>query len=257
MLWIPASRTTRFPRKASSRPVSAHLITLLEHQTSSLLFTGSARGSGGPAGDSSVSVVADLASRPYGDGLTSSVPLFRNCHSRGVDSCPRCSEDQNEAAVSAQRAQTGQETWVSLAHEHPRRTRRGPVSPPKGARSAVRVISRLSGREDFARLRAEGTRSRNGPIRLVSRANGTDTTRIAFAIPQRVGNAVQRNRTRRRIRAVLHELERDNPESMPSGDHLIRVTAPIDDWSHAKLRHTMSVLFTPAAISAAAPSEGS
>lgn len=108
------------------------------------------------------------------------------------------------------------------------------------------MIDRLAGRADFARLRAEGVRHGRGPIRLVSRYSETDSTRIAFAIPRKVGNAVMRNRSRRRIRAVLQELHQEDPSFPARGDHLIRVTAPIDDWSHATLRLTMSELLRPA-----------
>ena len=107
------------------------------------------------------------------------------------------------------------------------------------------MIGRLSGRADFARVRAEGVRHGRGPIRLVSRFDPTTkNARIAFAIPRSVGNAVVRNRIRRRIRAVLQDLHREEPAFPARGDHLIRVMAPIDDWSHATLRHTMSTLLT-------------
>ncbi|MEQ8841550.1 MAG: ribonuclease P protein component [Acidimicrobiales bacterium] len=105
------------------------------------------------------------------------------------------------------------------------------------------MIGRLAGRGAFARLRNEGTRHGRGPIRLVSRSDETASqAHIAFAIPRTVGNAVARNRIRRRIRAVLQELHRENPAVPARGEHLIRVSAPIDDWSHTTLRHTMSRL---------------
>lgn len=183
---------------------------------------------------------------PYRDGLTSSVPICRNHHSRGANSCPRYPEDHNEAALSAQRAQAGEETWIPFAHEHPWRTCRHPFPSPEGSRPAVGMIERLSGRADFARVRAEGVRHGRGPIRLVSRFEPTaPVSRFAFAIPRSVGNAVVRNRTRRRIRAVLQDLHREDPRFPARGDHLIRVTAPIDDWSHATLRHAMTDLLAP------------
>ncbi|RZV40788.1 MAG: hypothetical protein EX269_17195 [Acidimicrobiales bacterium] len=122
------------------------------------------------------------------------------------------------------------------------------------------MIERLTGRADFARLRAEGVRHGRGPIRLVSRFDTTTVpdhtgtnARFAFAIPRSVGNAVVRNRIRRRIRAVLEDLHRVDPTFPAPGDHLIRVTAPIDDWSHATLRHTMNALLTPGRDGSEAP----
>ena len=179
---------------------------------------------------------------PYGGTLTSSVPPRRDRLFRGADSCSRCSEDENEAAVSAQSAQTGQEARVPIAHEHPRRSCRPARSAPEGPHPVVGVIGRLTGRAAFARLRAEGVRAGRGPIRLVSRADPAQNALIAFAIPRSVGSAVGRNRIKRRIRSVLRELAREDPGFPTRGDHLIRVTAPIDEWSHTMLRNTMREL---------------
>jgi ribonuclease P protein component len=199
-------------------------------------------------------LVVDVTRGPYRDGLTSSVPTTRSHHSRGADSCTRYSEDHNEAAVSAQRAQAGKEAWFPFAYEHPWRTRRPSHSSRKGPRPPVGVIDRLTGRVDFARLRVEGVRHGHGPIRLVSRfepaaddevAPQAPIARFAFAIPRSVGNAVVRNRIRRRIRAVLHDLHHEDDVFPARGDHLIRVTVPIDDWSHTRLCNTMTTLLKP------------
>ena len=106
------------------------------------------------------------------------------------------------------------------------------------------MIDRLTGRRAFARLRAEGQRRGRGPIRLVVRPDATQNARFAFAIPRTVGSAVVRNRTKRRLRAVLADLDRPSP-GISGGDHLIRITSPIDDWSHATLRTTMATLLRP------------
>lgn len=108
------------------------------------------------------------------------------------------------------------------------------------------MIEGLRGRVAFARLRAEGVRHGVGPIRLVSRFDTTQNARIAFAIPRSVGNAVVRNRTRRRIRAILADEARHDPAFPAAGDHLIRITAPLDGWSYNDLRTTMiDLLHTP------------
>ena len=120
------------------------------------------------------------------------------------------------------------------------------------------MIDRLTGRTDMTRLRAEGVRHGRGPIRLVSRFDtDANSARFEFAIPRYVGNAVVRNRVRRRIRAVLHDLHREDPAFPARGDHLIRVTAPIDDWSHATLRHTMTALLTPGVLTPDTPTRES
>ena len=105
------------------------------------------------------------------------------------------------------------------------------------------MIERLSGRRAFDQLRADGERRGRGPLRLVTRPDPTQSARFAYAIPRSVGNAVVRNRIKRRIRAVLHELD-DHDAGLPGGDHLLRVTGSIDHWSHATLRTTMAELFS-------------
>jgi len=60
-----------------------------------------------------------------------------------------------------------------------------------------------------------------------------------------VGGAVVRNRIRRRIQAILRDLDRETEDLPPPGDLLVRVTAPLDDWSHAHLRTTMIDLLYP------------
>lgn len=191
--------------------------------------------------------VVDLRQRPYRDGLTSSVPTPRSRSSRRPFSACGFRRINNEAALSAQRAQAGKEAWFPFAYEHSCRSSRHPVSTSEGPRSAVGVIGRLSGRSAFARLRAEGTKAGKGPIRVISRCEGhrassTSPARIAFAIPRSVGNAVVRNRTKRRLTAALRDLSNDHDQGLPAGDHLIRVTASIDHWSYSTLRTTMHAL---------------
>jgi ribonuclease P protein component len=51
--------------------------------------------------------------------------------------------------------------------------------------------------------------------------------RLAFAVPRRVGNAVVRNRVRRRLRASFRELVRAG--QAPAGAYLVRVKEPRED----------------------------
>ncbi|MDG1410249.1 MAG: ribonuclease P protein component [Acidimicrobiales bacterium] len=107
------------------------------------------------------------------------------------------------------------------------------------------MIERLSSRCAFNQLHADGARSGRGPVRLVKRSDPTSPPRFAFAIPRSVGNAVERNRIRRRIRAILTDLVVSNPRQVEGGDHLIRVTASIDHWSHDTLHTVMTELLAP------------
>ena len=68
------------------------------------------------------------------------------------------------------------------------------------------MIDRLTDRDAFRRLRAEGRRIRGGPLSLVVLPDpGRDRAAVGFAIPRRVGNAVTRNRLRRRLRELHDE----------------------------------------------------
>jgi ribonuclease P protein component len=95
---------------------------------------------------------------------------------------------------------------------------------------AAAPLWRLSGRDQFARLRREGRRARAGalwvqwapPVRSATGdAPGVDAPpRCAFAIGRAVGGAVVRNRLRRRLRAVLATLV----PPLPPGDYLVGAT---------------------------------
>lgn len=59
--------------------------------------------------------------------------------------------------------------------------------------------------------------------------DGEPTARVAYAIGRRVGNAVERNRLRRRIRAVLAS------EALRPGAHLVTADRSVLTMSHAQL----------------------
>jgi ribonuclease P protein component len=71
-------------------------------------------------------------------------------------------------------------------------------------------------------LRARGIRVRRGPLALTFLAeDGADGPRVAYAITKRVGGAVERNRLRRRLRAVFSELAADSTGLVPNGVLLV------------------------------------
>jgi ribonuclease P protein component len=59
---------------------------------------------------------------------------------------------------------------------------------------------------DFDRVFQRGRHNSGRLLALRSIANEQDLTRYAFAISKRVGNAVVRNRVRRRLREILRAL---------------------------------------------------
>ena len=75
-------------------------------------------------------------------------------------------------------------------------------------------IARLQKRQDFVRLNESG-RTLVTPAFVVLSAPGTSsppTVRIGFTASRKVGNSVIRNRARRRLRAVVDQLIRLNPQ---------------------------------------------
>jgi len=69
------------------------------------------------------------------------------------------------------------------------------------------VVAPVRTREDFDALSRSRARRRSGPIWVV-RADGDDEPRVAYAVPRKVGTAVIRNRVRRRLRAMIADLDR-------------------------------------------------
>lgn len=71
-------------------------------------------------------------------------------------------------------------------------------------------------------LRTNGIRVRRGPLALTFLDEGEESggTRVAYAITKRVGGAVERNRLRRRLRAVFADLATE-PGSIPAGVLLV------------------------------------
>ena len=83
-------------------------------------------------------------------------------------------------------------------------------------------ISRISGPARFRRLQRPTQRARSGPLRAswVAADAGVVDLCVAYAISTASGNAVARNRIRRRLRHAVTLLAGD----FPPGDLLLRVT---------------------------------
>ena len=64
----------------------------------------------------------------------------------------------------------------------------------------MRKERRLTRARDFAAVRNEGRAWSDRCLVVVVRPNDTDTCRVGFSVGKRLGNAVVRNRTKRRLR---------------------------------------------------------
>ena len=69
---------------------------------------------------------------------------------------------------------------------------------------------RLRSSGDFAAVRREGRSRADGLLVLVARRNNLEVTRFGFIVSKRVGNAVVRNKVRRRLKeaARLSQVDR-------------------------------------------------
>jgi ribonuclease P protein component len=68
------------------------------------------------------------------------------------------------------------------------------------------VRHRLSGRRQFAAVRAARLSASSGALRVHLAPNRLGQARVGFVIPKAVGGAVVRNRVRRRLRAAVEPL---------------------------------------------------
>ena len=74
------------------------------------------------------------------------------------------------------------------------------------------------------------------PAELSSELACIKSARVAYAINRKVGNAVTRNRVRRRLRAALSELERSNPGALASGSYLFSAEATVTALPFTEVR---------------------
>lgn len=92
-------------------------------------------------------------------------------------------------------------------------------------------------------LRARGIRVRRGPLALTFLADGSaEGTRVAYAITKRVGGAVERNRLRRRLRAVFADLASSGPGSLPEGVLLVSAGPEASQRGPEELRNDVNRL---------------
>jgi ribonuclease P protein component len=81
-------------------------------------------------------------------------------------------------------------------------------------------LPRIAARRDFLAAAASGLRSAQPGLVLQARPTGADPLRIGFTVTRKVGNAVIRNRARRRLRAAADSVLRGRP---PTGFDLVLI----------------------------------
>jgi ribonuclease P protein component len=147
----------------------------------------------------------------------------------------------DETYLSAQRAQEGEDPRVPQADVDQGRPGGDPVAPGEGTPSPVGVIggagpAPIRSRGTFEALRRSRHRGRSGPVSVVYvPQRGWSRCEVAYAINRQVGNAVTRNRLRRRLRSILSE----RAAALPTGAYLVRTEPDASQLGFYELKVAM------------------
>ncbi len=114
-----------------------------------------------------------------------------------------------------------------------------------------RAVWSIRDRATFVELRREGRRDRRGPVAVTFvPGSGEVHPRVAYSVDRRVGHAVARNRVRRRLRAVVAELD------LAPGAYLVRAGAGAGAASHDDLAASAAEVVGVVTASNQRPEEG-
>jgi ribonuclease P protein component len=104
------------------------------------------------------------------------------------------------------------------------------------------AVHRLTGSAGFSRAIRTGRRAGSATLVVhLARSDVEDHPRIGFVVSRAVGNAVTRNRVKRRLR----ELVRDLVEPLPNGSLLVvRALPPSAGATYAELRGDLARCLT-------------
>ena len=134
----------------------------------------------------------------------------------------QCAGGRRETHLSTQCPQAGPSTRLSPPYVDPLGTRHYPEPSPSRSGPVVRLIGRVTDRGSFVALRNPAKRVRRGVLRIAYVPDSSGRIRIAYALSRRVGNAVVRNRIRRRLRHAIMLI--DEAGVIPPGTYLVSAT---------------------------------
>jgi ribonuclease P protein component len=115
------------------------------------------------------------------------------------------------------------------------------------------VVWRVSDRATFEQLRRRARRGRSGPVAVSFwAAEGASRPKVAYSVGRRVGNAVERNLLRRRLRAVIRQLA----PQMLGGSYMVSAAPDAKHLDHRGLVGAVEQALIEAAAMGGANLEG-
>ena len=152
-------------------------------------------------------------------------------------------EAEGEAHVSTQQPEASQAARLSGADAVPSRPGHRPGTAPEGPRSVVGLIGRIGDRATFDALRRDGRRARRDPVTVLflpeAEAGVAGGVRVAYSVGRQVGTAVDRNRVRRRLRAAMRDLAREDGGGLRAGAYLVLVRPEAGTVPYPELRRSL------------------
>ena len=182
-------------------------------------------------------------------------PMRPTADPRPVHPCRPSKEITREQAyVPAEQPSPAQGPRIPPAHAHACRSRDPVLASPQGPQESVGLsrpsrpgmppkssaAHRLTRSAGFSLAIRTGRRAGSATLVVhLACPDGEDQPRVGFVVSRAVGNAVTRNRVKRRLRALVREL------SLPSGSLLVvRALPPSAGASYAELRDDLSRCLT-------------
>ena len=147
----------------------------------------------------------------------------------------------DEAHLSTEQSRPQASARVPVPHGDSRRTQgaeRAPRSRPEEAQR-LKPFAVLKKRTDFLAANAGRRAATPGFVLLVrDRGEGDALMRVGFTVSKKVGNAVVRNRMKRRFRALAREIIPTN--GFPGSDHVMIGRATGIEREYAVLRQDLT-----------------
>jgi ribonuclease P protein component len=125
----------------------------------------------------------------------------------------------DEAHLPAEQSCTGSSSRFPVSHGDRGRPCRDPRAPRTRSQEALGLIT-LRKRSEFLAANMGKRAASGGLVLLVrDRADGNPEMRVGFTVTKKIGNAVVRNRMKRRFREIARSIL---PESgIPGADHVL------------------------------------